>query len=640
MLNNKKYFFKNKGQSVEVTDAILTLSEPDKAKIEWPLSRAVFKSFFVLALIVLVTFAGRFLYLNVYKGSEYQLLSYRNSIRSIIIPAPRGIIADRFGTPLTNNIPSIDLILTPIDVPEGESEKKNLQTELQKLGVEEQIIGNVFQNFDKRSPKQILLRQNISQEEALIFLERSDRLPGVTLFKTTKRNYVDGSVFSHVIGYEGKIHEEELKLNPTYSLVDTIGKQGIEKSYESVLRGEYGYSQVEVDSLGRIKKDLGVIQPKTGKDLILNIDEALQKKITDEMQRQLETAGIKRGAAVAIDPRNGAVRALVSLPSFDNNLFAKGITSEEYKKLIEDENRPLFNRAIAGAYPPGSTIKPVHAAAALAENLIDPEYEIESRGGIQVGSFFFGDWKAHGFTDMRRAIAVSSDVYFYSIGGGYGGVPGLGIDRMKKYDNLFGYGEIAGIDIGGENPGFLPDKNWKKEKIGESWYLGDDYNSSIGQGFITATALQIANSIAALANGGTLYVPKIVGGIKDADGTIDWQEGEIKRQINLDQNIFTVVREGMRETITDGTAQPLKDLPVMVAGKTGTAQFGSQEKTQGWFVSYAPYNETPEIVLAILFEGQDKDLTYNGVPVTKQVYEWYFSQEQQEKRIQKSLTKP
>lgn len=627
ILHNRRY--------AEINDAVLTLSEPDRAKIEWPLRRNVFQTFLFIALAVLFIFALRFFYLNVYKGQEYQGMSHRNSIRSVIIPAPRGFILDRFGTPLVNNIPSIDLVLTPIDVPEGEEERKLLRQELANLQVPEDVLEKVFHELDMRSPKQILLKQNIPQEEALVFLEKSKRLPGVTLFKTTQRNYIDGPVFAHIIGYEGKIYEAELQDHPDYHLTDTIGKQGIEKSYESDLRGQYGFQQGEVDSLGRIKKDLGIIQPIPGADLILNIDADLQKKLTDEMLRQLETAGIKRGAAVALDPETGAVRALVSLPSFDNNLFAKGISQSDYQALANSEDKPLFNRVVAGAYAPGSTIKPLHASAALAEHLIDPEYEIESRGGIQIGSFFFGDWKAHGFTDMRRAIAVSSDVYFYSIGGGYGGVPGLGIERMKKYDSLFGYGSLTGIDIPGEVPGFLPDPEWKQKKFGERWYIGDDYNSSIGQGYITATALQVANSITPIANGGTLYKPKIVKSIREVNGTERQIEPEVIRSHFIDPSVLQVVREGMRETVTDGTATPLQQTVVPVAGKTGTAQFGSQERTQGWFVSFAPYDTKPELVLAVLFEGQDKALTYNGVPVTQAVYNWYFSEEQRQKRAGK-----
>jgi penicillin-binding protein 2 len=635
MAKNKHYKVAGIDQQMEINDAVLTLSEGERAKIEWPLSRGIFGVFFGVAIIILVIFSSRFVYLNGLKGAEYRTLSQRNSIRSIIIPAPRGIITDRFGQPLVNNVPSIDLVLTPIDVPTDPLAQENLKNELRALNVPDDVLQHTFDALDPKSPKQVLLRQNISQDEALVFLERSTRLPGVTLFKTTQRSYINGPVFSHLLGYEGKIHEEELKEHPDYHLTDTIGKQGIEKSYESALRGEYGYQQGEVDSLGHIKKDLGVIQPKTGKDLVLHIDADLQQKLTDAMLQQLQKAGIRRGAAVAIDPRSGAVRAVVSLPSFDNNLFARGITQDEYAPLATSEDRPLFNRAFSGAYAPGSTIKPLHAAAALAEKIIDPSYQIESRGGIQVGNFFFGDWKAHGFTDIRRAIAVSSDVYFYSVGGGYGGIQGLGIERMKKYDNLFGYGELSGIDVPGEVPGFFPTKEWKKDRFGEQWYLGDDYNSSIGQGYITVTALQIVNSIATVANGGTLYVPQVVAAEKSVDGSTKWYTPQAKRSGFIAPDILQVVREGMRETVTEGTAQPLKDLPVEVAGKTGTAQFGSQEKTQGWFVSYAPY-QSPELALVILFEGQDKTETYNGVPVTKEVYAWYFSDEQKQKRAERA----
>lgn len=634
-MKEKRYRIPNEYLHTEINDAVLTLSKPDRAKIEWPLRRNVFRAIFFLGMAVLTLFTGRFLYLNIYKGEQYREMSYRNSIRSVIIPAPRGFILDRYGTPLVNNIPSLDMVLTPIDVPTGESERLAVKQELQNLNVPQDTLDQVFALVDKRSPLPILLKQDISQEEALVFLEKSNRLPGVTLFKTTKRNYVDGPVFAHIIGYEGKIHENELKDYPEYHLTDTLGKQGVEKSYERYLRGKYGFQQGEVDSLGRMKKDLGVIQPTPGSDLVLNIDADLQRKLTDEMLRQLEVAGIKKGAAVALDPRTGAVRALVSIPSFDNNLFAKGISQADYSALTNNPDQPLFNKAISGAYPPGSTIKPVHAAAALAEKLIDPEYEIESRGGIQVGNFFFGDWKAHGFTDMRRAIAVSSDVYFYSIGGGYGSVRGLGIERMKKYDFLFGYGAPSGIDIPGEASGFLPDPEWKQKKFNERWYIGDDYNSAIGQGYITATAVQVANAIATIANGGTLYKPKIVGSIRQINGHETKVEPEVTRANFIDPNILQVVREGMRETVTDGTALSLKTLPVPVAGKTGTAQFGNQERTQGWFVSFAPYDDTPEIVLSVLFEGQDKTFTYNGVPVTKAVYEWYFSPEQMQKRTGK-----
>ena len=610
----------------EIDDAVLTVTEPDTAKIERPLRRNIFPLYWIVAVLMLTLLGGKVFSLTVLEGAKYQEASTRNSLRALVIPAPRGTIFDRFGKPLVYNVPSIDLVATASDLPTSEEERTALKERLMGFGIERSFLDQTFDSLPPKSIQAVPIKEQLTQEEALRFLGQREGFPGINLYKTTHREYIDSTIFAHLMGYEGKIKPEELKDNPDYLLTDSIGKQGIEKSYEKALRGQHGYQQAEVDSLGRVTRELGVINPVAGNDLILNIDMDLQKKIYDSLVVNLEKNSLKKAAAVAIDPRNGAVRAVVSLPSFDNNLFAKGITQDEYSTLSNDEARPLFNRALTGEYPPGSTIKPVVAAAALSEGIIDENQEIESRGGIQVGSFFFGDWKAHGFTDIRRAIAVSSDVYFYSVGGGYGGINGLGIERMKKYENLFGYGEYTGIDFPSEGNGFVPTPEWKKERIGERWYIGDDYNSSIGQGYITATPLQVVNSIATIANGGTLYEPRIGSQIKSQDGRVTSVENKIVRQGFIKPEIIKIVQEGMRETVTEGTAQPLKDLPVEVAGKTGTAQFGGDNKTHGWFVSYAPYS-SPELALIVLIEGQGTEETYNAVPVTKEVYQWYFTRE-------------
>ncbi|HLE17409.1 MAG TPA: penicillin-binding protein 2, partial [Syntrophales bacterium] len=470
-----------------------------------------------------------------------------------------------------------------------------------------------------------LIKERVSQEEMLLFLSRSQELPGVGLYNTTRRAYADGLIFSHLLGYEGKIRKEELALHQDYLLTDSIGKQGIEKSYEAFLRGKSGFQRAEVDAFGRVKKELGIVQPIPGSDLILNIDADLQKKVFDSLQMLLEKEDLKRAAAIALDPQSGAVRALVSLPSFDNNLFANRISSKEYQALIDDPALPLFNRAISGEYPPGSTLKPVLAAAALAEGIVNEHIQIESRGGISIGKFFFGDWRVNGFTDIRRAIAVSSDVFFYSIGGGYGGIQGLGMERMKKYENLFGYGSKTNIDMPGEADGFIPDPEWKQEKFGDRWYIGDNYNAAIGQGFVTATPLQILNAVAAIANGGTLYAPRVASQIRSSGGEVTPITPVVLREDFISPDILRIVREGMRATVVDslGTAQSLQTLPVAVAGKTGTAQFGSDKKTHGWFVSFAPY-EHPTLAMIILVEGQGEE-GYNAVPIAKEVYDWYFS---------------
>lgn len=623
-VRKNKYTVLKRG--MEIDDAVLTVTESDAAKIEWPLNRGVIRFFWWLSVIALLGLSSRVAYLNIIKGAEYQEAAQRNSLRAIVIPAPRGIIYDRFGKQLVSNTPSMDAVLIPADVP-GDT---GLQNEMKRLlsvtfVLEPGILDDIFRKLDRKSLVPLLIKERVSQEEMLLFLSRSQELPGVSLYNTTRRTYVDSLIFSHLLGYEGKIRKEELALHPEYLLTDSIGKQGIEKRYEASLRGVSGFQQAEVDALGHVKRELGIVQPTPGSDLILNIDADLQKKVFDSLQMLLEKEGLKRAAAIALDPQSGAVRALVSLPSFDNNLFAEGISSKDYQALIDDPSLPLFNRAISGEYPPGSTIKPVLAAAALTEGVITPTTVINGLGGVlRVGNFSFGDWTTHGPSTVRQAIAQSNDIFFYTIGGGYGNIQGLGMDRMKKYENLFGYGSPTNIDMPGEASGFIPDPQWKKDKIGERWYIGDDYHAAIGQGFITATPLQILNTVAAVANGGTLYAPHVVSQIRSADGKVTSIPREVIRKEFVSLDILRIVREGMRETVTGGTAQSLKTLPVEVAGKTGTAQFGVGGKdTHGWFVSFAPY-ENPTLAMIILVEGQAGE-GYNAVPVAKDVYDWYFS---------------
>ena len=612
----------------EIDDAVLTLTQKDAAKLEWPLNRSRSTYFFSLSILLLGIFVGRLLYLNVIKGGEYQAMAERNSLRSIVLAAPRGIIYDASGEALVQNEPSLDAIIVPSDLPQDSAERSRVIGAAREFfGVIEDSEGELLRRLDIKGTEPILLRAHVDQGTLVRFLAERKKFPGINLSKTAERVYVDGKVFAHVLGYEGKIRPEEytdLK-EKGYLMTDAIGKQGIERSYESLLRGVPGKQMIEVDALGEIQKELGTISPQKGSDLMLTVDAGLQREAYRVMEAVLQQSGLTKGALIALDPRSGAIKALVSFPSYDNNLFSGGISGTDYTALINNPDKPLFNRAVAGEYPPGSTIKPLLAGAALAEGLITPETSIESRGGIQVGKFFFGDWKAHGFTDLRRAIAVSSDVYFYSIGGGYGSVSGLGIDRMKQYEERFGWGKKTGIDLPGEQDGFLPTPSWKQDRFGERWYIGDDYNSSIGQGYVTATPLQVVSAIAAIANGGTLYQPRLLASVQKTSGERTENVAQVLQSKILSPDILRVVREGMRETVTDGTAQSLKDLSVAIAGKTGTAQFGGGKQTHGWFVSFAPY-EDPELAVVVLVEDQPEEAAYHAVPITKALYSWYFEQ--------------
>lgn len=614
------------GESMEIDDAVLTATEKGADRIDWPLDRRLLTYFLMGSFAVLGVLSFRILDLSVFQGEKYRSMAERNSVRLIPIAAPRGKIFDRFGIPLVHNIPSLDAILSPRDMPKESFEKERLLILLKDIfGLEDDFIRSAFSQAEENPDQVVLLKEKVSQEESIRFSAHEKELGSITVRKAASRSYDDGLIFSHILGYEGKIRKEELADRPLYLPTDSIGRQGIEKQYEELLRGERGFLRAEVDSIGRVKRELGAEPPKPGADLTLNIDAELQKKLFDSLQMELEKGGLKHGAAIALDPRDGGVLALVSIPSYDNNLFAEGISSDVYQSLSQDPAKPLFNRAITGEYPPGSTIKPVLATAALSEGIVNEHTAIESRGGISIGSFFFGDWKAHGFTDIRHALAVSSDVYFYSVGGGYGGIAGLGMERMKKYENLFGYGNATGIDLPGEASGLIPDPEWKKRRLNERWYIGDDYHASIGQGFITATPLQIVNTIAAIANGGTLYEPHIAKSYRSLDGGVASIPAAVKERNIAREDILRVVREGMRLTVTEGTAQSLNDLPVEVAGKTGTAQFQNNvDRTHGWFVSFAPYRD-PKIALIVLVEGQGEN-GYHAVPVAKEVYRWYFGE--------------
>jgi penicillin-binding protein 2 len=622
----QKFFDKRRiARGSEIEDSIMTVTQKEEAIIEKPFKRQGLSFVWYAIILTLFGLAARVFYLDFFRGEYYSEISKGNRIRSLVIKAPRGIISDKYGKILAKNIPSIDAIVIPSDLPRESDKRKKIAEKI--ADILEMNNGNVeiiLDNQDYKSMSPVLLKENISQNQALIMAEKLADFPGIVLEKTAIRSYEDGTIFSPIIGYDGKMTREELNSNPDYMMTDYIGKTGIEKNYEKEIRGKYGATQVEIDSLGNIKRIIGVVDPVPGNDLILNIDEELQKKIFDSFSGILEKAGSRTAAAVAIDPRNGGVLAMVSIPSYDNNLFARGITNNEYQSLISDKNLPFLNRAIAGTYPPGSTIKPAIASAALSEGTITPQTIINGLGGVlRIGNFSFGDWKVHGPSDVKTAIAESNDIFFYTLGGGYGGIEGLGMSRMKKYDNLFGLGNLTGIDLPGEVPGLIPDEKWKMDKIGDRWYVGDSYHAAIGQGFVTATPLQLANYAAAIANGGTLYSPRIINRIKKSDETEKILSADIIHRNFLSSEVMNTVREGMRQAVTSGTARILNSLPVPVAGKTGTAQFGTQGKTHSWFITFAPY-ENPTIAMAVLVEGGGEGNSA-ALPVAQDVLKWYFS---------------
>jgi penicillin-binding protein 2 len=370
------------------------------------------------------------------------------------------------------------------------------------------------------------------------------------------------------------------------------------------LRGVSGIKQIEVDAFGKEKKTISESPVENGHSLVLSIDNAVQARLEMIVNKYLEKGGFKRASAIVMDPNNGEIIAMISLPSYDNNVFARGISKDEYQALLTNPDRPLYSRAISGEFPSGSTVKPVMVAAGLDSGIITDQTSFLSNGGLRISQWYFPDWKfgGHGQTNARKAIAESVNTYFYYLGGGYQDFQGLGIDRMMNYFKMFGLGNQTGIYLPNEASGFLPSKEWKEEVKNEKWYIGDTYHVAIGQGDLLATPLQVANYTAFFANGGKFYRPHLLKSILTPEGKdLGTNENYLVKEAVIKSADVEVVREGMRQGVTAGSSIRLNTLPVEAAGKTGTAQWSSKKAPHAWFTGFAPYDK-PEIVVTILVE--------------------------------------
>jgi len=614
-MKTKHFISRKSNNAAELEEIFVEPTQEETNKVEHLIDKKNIKATKIIFFVVLFLLFLQAAYLQIIKGDYYAKKSERNYTRITAVKSPRGIIYDRNQNQIVFNVPVFDLVIIPYDFfKESDKISKKISDLSEAIGINKNDFDEKIEEINPLSDQPFLILGNIDKEDALIIEEKIKNIDGAELEKSSVRNYVDGNYFSNIIGYNGRINEDELEKHPDYLLNDIIGKNGLELVYEKQLRGKYGKQEIEVDSFGRKIKIIEQEDCELGNNLVLNIDAGLQRKIYDELSEIVEKLETKNGAvAVAINPKNGAVLALVSFPSYNNNLFARGINSGDYDRLLSDEMKPLFNKAISGEYPPGSVIKPLIGAAALQENIISPSKIIVGGEAIYVGSYRYLDWKAHGPVNLVKAIAQSCNVYFYTVGGGHGGIEGLGIERIKKYANLFGFGELLGIDIPEESDGLVPDREWKKNVKSERWYIGDTYHVSIGQGDILATPLQIAVYTAAIANDGKLFQPQIV------------DKAIIIRENFIDLENMKWIQKGMRENVVSGSGRALANLSVEVAGKTGTAQYARNEKTHAWYTAYAPYDD-PEIALTVLIEGGGEGHAA-AVPVAKEVLEWYFKEE-------------
>jgi len=570
-----------------------------------------------------VLLSGRAFFLQVVNGGHYASLAESNRVRTYTLVPPRGIIYDRFGTILVQNAPSFAFTMTYADLPtDAAIRSSDLDRAATVAGIPRTELDLLLPVAKQDPLDPFVVRRGIPYESAMRLAIAEPLLPGFRLSETAVRSYsLAAPTLSHVLGYTGNISEEEYAdfAAAGYRRTDEIGKTGIERSEEEVLRGTTGSLLVEVDSHGHELSVDGRTEPVAGKNLTLTIDLDLQAFAEARLSVMLSKLGLRKASIIAIDPRDGSIRAMVSEPTFDSNAFSSGIDQEAYAALIADPAMPLFNRSISGEYPPGSTFKPYVSYTALADGVIDAKTSFLSTGGIRVGEWFFPDWKAggHGITDVRKAIAESVNTFFYIVGGGLDDFTGLGVERIADGARKFGFGSPTNVRLPGEADGFLPSKEWKQEAKGERWYVGDTYHLAIGQGDMLATPLQIAAANATIANGGTRFVPGLVE--KVGDELVE----PIQASDSLESSSIQIVREGMRQAVTKGSARSLSTLSQTVAGKTGTAQAPGDVPTHAWFEGFGPY-EDPTLSVVVLIENGGEGSSV-AVPIAKDIFEWWFA---------------
>ena len=578
---------------------------------------------------------GRLFQLQVAAGQQYRNLAEGNSIRTIRLTAERGLIFDHSGALLARNTKRVVAIVTVENLPRVESERNSI---LDQLGQIVTISGDVRAEIERLATQNISgeyqIATELTKEQNLLLKEMSTKTAAVSLEERPVRQYETGDGLAHILGYVGQVTESEVDTGE-YDRLDQVGKNGLERSYESQLRGQSGIQMVEVDANGQYLATLSDDrnrEAQAGESLRLAIDTNLQRQVAAALRASMATrneqfpGAAKLGAtAIVMEAKTGRLRAMVSLPDYDNNLFARGITSNELSSLMTDESRPLVARANYGLYPPGSTIKPLVASGALYYKIVNQTYAFDTPAKITVGGHDFPDWKDHGLTNIKTAIAESNNIFFYMLGGGWEKVTGLGLERLRETVHWFGFELKTGIDLPGEEKGYFLSEERKQRYSGEQVYLGDVYHVSIGQGDIGVTPLQVATATAAIANGGTVYQPRLVEAYVNAEnGQERAVEPTVTTKVPVSDSDLQIVRDGMRQAVMSGSSRPLSQLSVSLAGKTGTAQFGNEDLTHAWFTGFGPY-EDPEYVVTVLIEGGGGSYEA-AIPLAENIFRLVFNE--------------
>lgn len=578
----------------------------------------------VVCLVLFAVLLGRMVYLQLWRGDYYAKQSDGNRLRQSRILAPRGIIYDSEGKELVNNLPGYAVVLQK----QSSYKPETLQrlSNLLQMPVEE-INAKIKASENFYEP--IMLKNNLDQQMVTKIEEQRRYMPEVMLSVQPIRNYPYHELAVHALGYVGEVSSYEIEqgLFKNISQGSLVGKGGLEKSYDKYLRGEDGAFMEEVDVAGNVVKHYDSVQPVPGKNLKLTIDYELQKELetfTDKHLAFLRSSGIAPGAraaaVVAIDPRNGAVRAMVSRPVYDPNWFVHGISSKNWNSINNDPNYPMNNKVISGEYPPGSTFKIVTGSAAFElkkVGLNEPIFD----GGFHpmVPTMGNAGGEVLGWLTFIKALAMSDNVYFYELG------YRVGIDNIEKYAHIFGFGERTGIDLEGESKGLVASKKVKREIWDEDWRLGDTFNAAIGQGFNLTTPIQLSAMLSIVANGGTKYQPYLVDSIINSDGSLFEKPKRAEgKHIDVSQQTIDYIRMGMSATTQEGgTASYFAGLPKPIAGKTGTAE-NSHGRDHGLFVAYGPVDD-PELVVVCIVEQGGFGSVAAG-PIVYKAFEEFFQE--------------
>lgn len=594
------------------------------ADIEKPIGGEVFRIAGLLGgllLLIIGLSAGR---LAVAQYEEFNDLAKKNAQINVAISPPRGLILDRNGQPLVKNTPSFDLLVVTSQLPKDLGEQAiEIRSVALLTGIAPEELKKII---DEHADTEGVFYAGTNLTKAQVVALTQAHPQGFAIVSNTARSYVDGQQFSSVLGYLGKVSREDLARDPYYLSPDLIGRAGIEANYETALRGTHG--RVFFD---RANRQQGSSEPKPGNDVTLNIDASIQKMLYNVLFGVLRQGNLTGAAAIAQDPRTGAVLGMVSFPGFNSNTLINDVSPAEYAQLFENKSRPLFNRVIGGLYSPGSTIKPFIGMTALEEGVVKTNDTIEDCVSVAIPNpvnpdnpTIFKNWKVDlGFFNLRKAIADSCNVYFFRAGGGLGNFDGLGITRIAKYLKKGLADIVLGIDLPGERNGFVPTPEWKRETRNEEWFQGDTYNVSIGQGDLVVTPLWLNSYVSAIANGGTIYRPWVAKSVTSSDGVVQEEFApEVLAKLPFGIEVIREMRSDMEETVRSGTARALSDLPVRVGAKTGTAEVNDKKRLNSLFTAFAPV-EDPEIALTVLIENSVSNQTY-AIQTAHEFLRWYF----------------